>query len=83
MECCEIDYFSINKISNINTDIVKQEQKNSLKLDEFKNKVMEVIETNKDVGKLKIKALIPNEIRYISKYVYYVLLVHLNRLNCA
>jgi len=63
-----MNYFSINKISNINTDNVKQEQTNSLKLDEFKNKVMEVVETNKYAGKLKIKALIPNEIRYICKY---------------
>ena len=46
----------------------KQEQKSGLKIDEYKNKVVEAIEANKDARKLKIKALMLNEIRYISKY---------------
>mgnify|MGYP001003488674 CR=1 FL=1 len=63
-----MDYFSFNKDNSIQTDKVKQEQKNGLKIDEFKDKVMKIIESNKCAGKLKIKALMPNEFRYIYKY---------------
>ena len=63
-----MNYFSLNKIDNGQIINKKQDQKGGLKIDEFKNKTIEVIEANKEAGKLKIKALMPNEIRYICKY---------------
>jgi hypothetical protein len=63
-----INFFSLNKTENSQIIKKKQEQKGSHKIDEFKNKVMDAIEMNKEAGKLKIKALMPNEIRYIYKY---------------
>lgn len=64
----DLNYFSLKKIDNSQIKSDKQEVKSGLKIEEFKNKVKEVVESNKGVGKLKIKALMINEIRYISKY---------------
>ena len=63
-----MNYFSLNKINNSQISSEKQDKKSGLKIEQFKNKVQEVVESNKDVGKLKIKALMTNEIRYIGKY---------------
>lgn len=63
-----MNYFGSNKIENNQVNSDEQEQKNGFKLEKFKDKVIEVIESNKGAGKLKIKALVPNEIRYICKY---------------
>ncbi|MDF2503027.1 TnsD family transposase [Clostridium sp.] len=63
-----MNYFGSNKIENIQINSDEHEQKNGFKLEKFKDKVIEVVESNKGTGKLKIKALVPNEIRYICKY---------------
>jgi len=63
----KMNYFNRNKSGSVENIKVKQEHKNGLKIEEYKNEVLATIESNKFLGKLKIKALIPNEYRYICK----------------
>ncbi len=63
-----MNYFSLNKIDNSQINSEKKELESGLKIEEFKHKALEVVESNKGVGKLKLKALMSNEIRYISRY---------------
>ncbi len=60
-----MNYFNKIKSCSVEDIKVKQDHKNGLKIEEYKNKVLITIKSNKSLGKLKIKALIPNEYRYI------------------
>ena len=63
-----MNYFSLKKVDNSQNNSEKQRLKSGLKIEEYKNKVQDFIESNKSIGKLKLMALMPNEIRYICKY---------------
>lgn len=64
-----MNYFSSN--NKINIDGNKQsnnEDENKLKLEAYKKKVLDTIESNKFLGKIKIRSLISNEYRYMLKH---------------
>jgi len=62
-----LNYFTKNKNDSEEDIKVKLVHENGFKIDEYKSKILDIIKSNNHLGKLKIKALIAKEYRYICK----------------